>query len=131
MPARSKCSHAYGAHRSTKGSESEQEVVKVLYFYDSLARVRLHSQYQFSGMAGLPNFPEKMAYRYVIYTEYQYRGKSYNLRSNVVRILRFLIRLVIAFNSDLYPKICHRILFGSWRCITCMVNYFQSVTAQT
>ena len=55
-------------------------------------RVRLH--YQFSGM---PNFPEKMAY--VIHTEYQYRGKSYNLRSNVVRILRFLIRLVIQFRS--------------------------------
>ena len=54
--------------------------------------VRLH--YQFSGIPGLPNFPEKMAH--VIHTKYQYRarGKSYNLRSNVVRILRFLIRLV-------------------------------------
>ena len=54
-------------------------------------RARLH--YQFSGMPGLPNFPEKMAP--VIYTEYQYRGKSHNLQSNVVRILRFLIRLDI------------------------------------
>ena len=35
-------------------------------------RVRLH--YQLSGMPGLSNFPEKMAY--VIHTEYQYRGKS-------------------------------------------------------
>ena len=49
-----------------------------------------HYVYQFSGMPGLPNFPEKMAY--VIHTKYQYRGKSHNLRSNVVWILRFLIR---------------------------------------
>ena len=60
-------------------------------FEYTLLRVRLH--YQFSGMPGLPNFPEKMAY--VIHTKYQYHGKSVNLRSHVVRILRFLIRLVI------------------------------------
>ena len=42
----------------------------------------------FPGCRDYRTFPKKMAY--VIHTEYQYRGKSYNLRSNVVRILRFL-----------------------------------------
>ena len=76
-------------------------------------RVRLH--YQFSGMPGLPNFPEKMAY--VIHTKYQYRGKSHNLRSNVVWISRFLIRSLSQNLRVLTPN--H------------MVNYFQPVTAQT
>ena len=56
-------------------------------------------------MSGLPNFPEEMTS--VIHTKYQYRGKSHNLRSNVVRILRFLIQLDIQIY--LYPKICNQI----------------------
>ena len=40
--------------------------------------------------AGITELSRKMAF--VIHTKYQYRGKSHNLRSNVVWILRFLIR---------------------------------------
>ena len=89
-----------------------------LYREEQRLRVRLHNQ--FSGMPGLPNFPEKMAY--VIHTKYQYRGKSHNLRSNEVWILRFLIR---SLSQNLRSNIV-RILTPNH-----MVNYFQSVTAQT